>query len=356
MMKMKWTLMAGTFLFLGLMSSPCAAQEANKEVDVVKELASRIQLNGYAQAGYTYTHNQGTETNSFDVKRTLLWAKARITDRWSFLFMYDFSSVVQEFYTDYRITNNKALNLRFGQFKNRLTMENPLSPTVVELIGCYSQGATYLSGCGSDALYGVQYGRDLGIDIYGQLFNDHLYYNLQIMNGQGINQKDKNNKKDVILALDYRPVNGLRIVATGQKGYGTAVAESSHCPNIAVGEEYTRDRWSAGAEWKSGANDYWKHRSVTVRGEYMWGKDGNNKSYGGYVTTSIPVVDKLDVIASYDYFNYNKKLDRDQTNLVAGVQYWYYKKCRIQAQYVWGNPSWQKENTSSVQLQTQIAF
>lgn len=355
-MKMKRNTAMALFASSFLLAMPCKAQDSNTEVDLLKELTSRIEIHGFAQAGYTYTHSLGADVNTFDVKRTIVTAKARITNRWSLFGMYDFSSVLQEFYTDYRITNNHALNLRFGQFKTRLTMENPMSPTIVESIGLYSQGATYLSGGGTDALYGVQYGRDLGIDIYGQLFNDRLFYNLQIMNGQGVNVKDKNNKKNVVLSLDYRPVKGLRLVATGQKGYGTAIAASENCPNIAVGEEYTRDRWSAGAEWKSGSNDYWKHRSATVRGEYMWGKDGNNKSYGGYVTASIPVVDKLDVIASYDYFNYNKALDRDRTNLIAGVQYWYYKKCRVQAQYVWGNPSWQSGNTSSIQLQTQIAF
>ena len=61
----------------------------------VKELTSRIKLHGYAQGGYTYSHKGGANTNTFDLKRVLFWAEARITDRWSFLFMHDFSSVVQ---------------------------------------------------------------------------------------------------------------------------------------------------------------------------------------------------------------------------------------------------------------------
>lgn len=39
--------------------------------------------------------------------------------------MHDFSSVVQEYYTDYRFTNNKALTVRLGQFKNGVSLENP---------------------------------------------------------------------------------------------------------------------------------------------------------------------------------------------------------------------------------------
>ncbi len=52
------------------------------------------------------------------MKRAIFLGGAQITDRWSFLFMHDFSSVVQEYYTDFRITNNKALTVRLGQFKN----------------------------------------------------------------------------------------------------------------------------------------------------------------------------------------------------------------------------------------------
>ena len=72
-------------------------QKQVKDIDWMKEITSRVTLNGYAQGGYSWQDMQGKKTNDFNLKRTLLWAKARITDRWSFLFMHDFSSVVQEF-------------------------------------------------------------------------------------------------------------------------------------------------------------------------------------------------------------------------------------------------------------------
>ena len=71
--------------------------------------------------------------------------------------MHDFSSVVQEFYTDYRFSKDKALNVRFGQFKNSYSMENPLSPTQMELIDVYSQAVLNLAGLGPDPLFGVNY-------------------------------------------------------------------------------------------------------------------------------------------------------------------------------------------------------
>ncbi len=379
---------------------PAAAQDENN-IDWNKELKERITVNGYAQAGYTYSNIDGTKNNTLDLKRTLLWAKARITDRWSFLFMTDFNSQVQEFYTDFRITKGKQMTIRFGQFKNQLSMENPLSPVVLELVDVCSQGVTYLTGCGSDPLFGVNYGRDLGIDLYVELLDGKLRYNLELMNGTGINKKDLDNKKDVIVKLDWRPWDNFRFVVSAQKGYATAKSysyydtQSNYYANgngygygygygygsgygyeyaintntIAPGETYRRDRWTAGVEYKGGPNDHWKNRSMTLRGEWLVGKDKDNVSRGGYVTGSGPISGQWDWVASYDYFNYNCDIhyvkangeydphyDKEQTNLVAGLQYWFYRNCRIQLQYTWSD-SWQyKDPTHRIQVQTQVAF
>ena len=130
---------------LAVFSSVAAmGQQKDGDIDWMKDFTSRITLNGYAQGGWSFQDPNGKATNSYNLKRTLLWAKARITDRWSFMFMHDFSSVVQEFYTDYRITKDNSMTVRLGQFKHSYTMENPLSPTMLELIDVYSQAVLYL--------------------------------------------------------------------------------------------------------------------------------------------------------------------------------------------------------------------
>ena len=302
-----------------------------------QELSSRIKLHGYAQAGYTYNHKGGTSTNTFDLKRVLFWAEAKITDRWSFLFMHDFSSVVQEYYTDYRLTRNKALTIRFGQFKNGLSLENPLSPTAMEAIDVYSEAVTFLTGCGSDPLLGVQYGRDLGLSLFGETNNGKFRYELDVMNGQGINRKDGNSFKDFIGRIEYRPVEGLNLIATGQIGRGHAISTSLYNPNISVGDDYKRNRWTAGADYKS--------KAFNVHGEYLRGWDGDAHSWGAYVTGSVPLArfgspelgKKLELVASYDFFNFNTSLGMDQHKAIGGLQYWFYKKCRLQVQYVYKN-------------------
>ena len=338
-------------MILAVFSSVAAMGQSEKkksEPDWLKDFTSRITLNGYAQGGWSYQNPNGEKTNAYNLKRTLLWAKARITDRWSFLFMHDFSSVVQEFYTDYRLSKGNELTVRLGQFKHSYSMENPLSPTQLELIDVYSQAVLYLAGEGPE--------------VFGDLAEGFVHYELALMSGQGINRRDLNNQKDFIAKLELRPMPGFRVVASGYLGTGCAVNTAAWNPDIHVGDNYKRNRYSIGAEYKTQAyagSKYKEARPASVRAEWLGGQDGDVGSRGGYATFCIPVVDALDVVASGETFDRNTKVDGwDQTNLTLGVQYWFYKKCRVQLQYT---RCFCGENISSkdydwLQAQVQVAF
>ena len=326
--------------------SSTAAMGQESQPDWLKDFTSRIELHGYAQAGYSYDDADGS-ASTFNLKRTLFWAKARITDRWSFLFMHDFSSVVQEFYTDCRISDGKALSLRFGQFKHSFSMENPMSPTQLELIDVYSQAVLNLAGEGPDPLYGVNYGRDLGLMAYGDIFKERLHYEFAVMNGQGINRRDGNSDKDFITKLECKPLENLRIVSSLQIGRGHAVGVAAWNPGIAAGDDYTRDRFSLGAEWKP--------EKFSLRTEYLEGEDGEAESRGWYATGCFHLGGGIDAIASLDWYDRNVDLDYDQTNATAGIQYWFYRKCRLQLQYTWCDREF-APSYSWVQAQVQVAF
>ena len=316
-----------TVVTVAISHTALMAQNNDKMPDWAKDVTERLQFHGYAQGGFNYNHKGGEDTQTFELKRVIFWTNAQITDRWSFLFMHDFSSVVQEYYTDFRVSNNKALTVRLGQFKNCLSYENPLSPTSMEAIDVYSEGVTYLTGCGSDPLLGVQYGRDLGLALFGETNNGMLHYELEVMNGQGINKKDGNKEKDFIGRLEFRPVKGLNLIATGQIGRGHAIANSLYNPDIHEGDNYKRNRWTAGFDYKSSA--------FNVHGEYLEGKDGSVTSRGAYVTGNVPLGKGVDLVGSYDFFIFNTSASMDQHKVIAGLQYWFYKKCRVQLQYVY---------------------
>lgn len=351
-MKLK-SILAAALLTIAPAIAVCAEElnenETNNSTttlnDVIKAagtVAEKIQINGYAQGGYEY--NSSDNSNTFDFKRTIVWAKAQITDKWSFLYMHDFKASSLEYYTAYSF--NKALNVRMGQFKNSLSMENCMSPSKLELVNCYSQSVMWMTGF-TDPLIGPQGGRDLGLLIYGQAGNTGLKYELGIMNGQGINKKDGNPEKDFILKLDYKVADPLRIVVSGQIGRGHAIALNPANPDIKIGDNYKRNRLTAGAEYAS--------KPFTMRAEWLKGWDGAVQSQGVYATAQAPVCSKVDAVASFDWLDKNTKLNMRQANYTVGLQYWFFNKCRIQAQYTRCCPSFGKDY-NMVQVQTQVGF
>ena len=106
---------------------------------------------------------------------------------------------------------------------------------------------------------------------------------------------------------------------------------------------------------KAQDNDKEKAQVIKFFTEYLAGKDGNVKSEGYYCTASVHVLPKLDVIASYDYLNKNKTAADKQTNYVAGLQYWFYPKCRVQAQYTYCDRH-KGESSNLIQAQIQVRF
>ena len=90
----------------------------------------------------------------------------------------------------------------------------------------------------------------------------------------------------------------------------------------------------------------WTKRPLSFRAEIMGGKDGDVESLGGYATATIPLFATVDAVASYDFMNYNKTDDIKCTKLIFGLQYWFYKNCRVQLQYTRSN--WENMQTGAV--------
>ncbi|MBQ1697625.1 MAG: hypothetical protein II075_07050, partial [Bacteroidales bacterium] len=128
------------------------------------------------------------------------------------------------------------------------------------------------------------------------------------------------------------------------------------------GDDYKRHRWAFGAEYKSTGHinnvaDYWHVRPLVIRAEYLGGKDGGNKSEGAYLTVGVPIAKSWDYVACIDYFNYNKDIAKmETTKYIMGFQYWFYKQCRLQAQYIYTDTDGGLGSFSTIMLQTQFSF
>ena len=107
-------------------------------------------------------------------------------------------------------------------------------------------------------------GRDQGIQLQGDLLpaksdgHRYIHYQLQMMNGQGINSSDANARKDFLGTIQFQPVKDLYIGLFGWTGdyVGTVSAADGKQVKATV----DRNRWAASLKYE--------HNDWTVRAEY----------------------------------------------------------------------------------------
>lgn len=293
----------------------------------------KLTLWGYAHTGYTVSHKSGGKTtNALDITRIIFMAKAELTRKLSFFFMYDaVKSELHEYYGEYAFS--PAVKLRIGQYKQPFTLESIISPTILNNIN-YDPSVLYMAGIATDACMGNHVERDAGIMITGDFLKYKewklINYSIGVFNGTGMNQKENNTQKDVIGMLNVTPVKGLMLSSSFILGTGHANADSPYGA-FKEGEDYKRNRWACGFEMKT--------KPLYARSEFMTGNDGGIHSHGYYADIEVHVLPKFDIVADYDYLKKNNELDDSVTrSYMAGVQYWVYKRCRILSQFVHTHP------------------
>ena len=305
-----------------------------KENKVLRFLSEKVSVSGYAQTGYqydTYDMAHGGAFNRFNLYRAMFIADIKPVKHLDLYFMADVSKFkLHELYIRYSLSD--AFYIRLGQYKTPFTIESNMSPSVLEIIKG-AQAVQYLAGIdGSDICFGGGAGRDLGIEIGGAFLktgkdNRNLFeYRAGVFNGEPINTAETNNRKDVVASLAIRPASPLKLHGSIYIGEGTAKKDSPY-GSFKEGDTYKRNRWSTGLELKTGP--------IYLRSEYMEGQDATVKSRGAYATLTGSPVKFLDIVASVDYLDRNIAMHDWQCNYIIGLQWNIYRKCRLQAQYVY---------------------
>ena len=286
-------------------------------------------ISGLVNARYSWSDKEG-DSHGFDIRRVRLAADGVLDENLDYKFQaeYETSVKVIDAYLRWKIA--PEINVQVGQYKVQysqetlygpatwLTIENP---TAVAKLNGYND----LSGLKAN-------GRDVGVTLYGDLLNKVLSYRVGVFNGNGINTKDNNDKKDFAGLLWLRPLKQLAFsVGHYQGSYG------------AKGDEHVRIRTSAGVEYK---ND-----KLTLRGEYLNGNTAGQKSDGAYATVGYFVSKSIQPVVSVDYFKADKDADERQLNYQVGFNWLPAKKLRVQAAYTYTN---NKEASDVSQFETQF--
>ena len=269
---------------------PAAAEELQYG-RAITDYTTTPKLGGYVIGKYSYTdQDKKHDGDGFTQRLVRLYMDGSILSDFKYRVQVQINNAsfhMKDFYVEW--AHWKEFSVKVGQFKRAFLFENPYNPWNVGF-GDYSQITKKLSGMGDYCGEANMGGRDQGIQIQGDLFpvSDGfrlLHYQLQLMNGQGINTGDANARKDVIGTLQVQPIKDLYIGVFGWTG--------DYCVNDSV--TVGRDRWAVSAKYE--------HNDWSARAEYAHSNGKNiNEADGWYAVIGVPVNDWFKVYAKYDVY------------------------------------------------------
>ena len=350
------------------------AQEEKKTTIEVPAWVKNVKFSGYGMLQYQGTDQENAKSNTFNLRLARFILDGKIGD-------FDWRAQIQgtnakgpgeptvqlvDLYAEWR--RFPEFKIRVGQFKRAFTYENPTHP-ITQGWRAYADVINNLSGFGDRTGEKSSGGRDIGIQFSGDLFpasdgHRYLHYQIGVYNGEGVNTKDKDNKKDIIGGLWVMPIKGLRIGAfgwTGTRGEMSSTLKyvdengDQRTQNLTI-ESARKNRYALSAEYSQG--------EYMFRTEYLhsqgWGSNLNlgDKADGWYVFGIVPVIkSKLHAKARYQCYRDNKEWNRAKTSYEVGLNYFFTKNLEMHLEYARINDrSLTKHNYNLVDVELDFRF
>ncbi len=349
-------------LMAGFVSTASAdePESMNAEVQTVQETTQEkssielpawvknIKFSGYGMLQYQGQDPEGNHSNSFNLRLARFILDGKIGD-------FDWRAQIQgtnatgpgqptvqlvDLYAEWR--KFPEFKVRAGQFKRAFTYENPTHPITQGWRG-YADVINKLSAFGDRTGEKSSGGRDIGIQVSGDLFPNAngrrlFHYQVGVYNGEGVNQKDMDNRKDIIAGVWVMPIKGVRIGAFGWTGSRGGMLDPETGKTVSI----EKNRYCLSAEYD--LNEY------TFRAEYIhsqgWGakSPGNNvreicyengdKADGWYVFGIIPLIkSKLHAKARYQSYRNQKNWATSVNQVECGLNYFFTKNLELHLEY-----------------------
>ena len=207
-----------------LMSAACSIAQ-----DAIPTWINNVKLSGYGMVQYQANNQEGKESNSFNLRMLRLSLEGRVVQDFYWKAQIQFNGNTSTLGSSPRVVDlfaewqkYKAFRVKVGQFKRAFTFENPMHP-VDQGFMSYSQNVSKLAGFSDRAGGHASNGRDIGVQFQGDIVKNAagrelLHYQVGVYNGQGINVKDVDQRKDIIGGVWVMPVKGMRIGVFGWEG------------------------------------------------------------------------------------------------------------------------------------------
>jgi len=318
-----------------------------------------MKLSGYGMVQYQGSDKENNEQNSFGLRLARMSVEARPHKDFYAKAQMQINGNTSEGSTAIRLVDlfgewqkYKFFMVKAGQFKRPFTFENPMHP-ITQGFMSYSQNVSKLAGFSDRTGEQASNGRDIGLQIQGDLLpiggRPWLHYQLGAFNGQGINVKDVDNRKDIIGGLWVMPVKGLRIGAfgwTGSRGSKDDNGKIVSTPKnrYAISAEYAKDDWTFRSEY------------IHSQGFDVAHKKGD-KADGIYALAIAPVIkQKFHVKARYDLYRDAATWGSSKTFYEVGADYVFTKNLQLNLEYARVNERATSDNYNLVDVELDFRF
>lgn len=324
-----------------------AAQVSAQATDWTK----MFKISGYGMMQYQYNGQDGAKTNSFNIRLGRVIVDAKPHKDWTARVQFQYNGNTSDLNSSLKVVDVFAewqkyefFRVKAGQFKRPFTFENPMNP-IDQGFMSYAQNITKLSGFTDRDGASSSNGRDIGVQLQGDFVKNTagrnlLHYQIGIYNGQGINQKDVDQQKDVIGGMWVMPVKGMRIGAFGmegsyaRKGANGLVKLPQH--RYAISAEYKVSDWTLRSEYIHSTGKAFKksENSKADRSDVTVNEALGSKADGVYALCIAPVIKhKLYAKARYDLYRQSANWATSKTNYEIGANYLFSKNLQLNMEY-----------------------
>lgn len=301
----------------------------------LSDFASAPKFGGYFIGKYVYSDQDGKHGGTGLTQRlTRVYVDGTILKDFKYRMQAQINNSsfhMKDYFVEW--SHWKELAVKVGQYKRAFLFENSYNPWDVGA-GDYSQITNLLAGISNKDGNVGNGGRDQGIQLQGDLFpskkdgHRFVHYQLQMMNGQGINGGDVNARKDFIGSIQVQPIKDLFIGLFGWTGNYSREVDGNTVTT-------DRNRWAASLKYE--------HNDWTVRAEYAHAQgvlpdskgilNREGKADGWYATVGVPCTSWLKVYSKYDTYRADKTWASTKTiySLIPNIQL--HKNLMFQLQY-----------------------
>ena len=390
---------------LALLLAATTLQASAQSGDIPPEekkltLVSNLKLSGYMISQYQWADQKGAESNGFNIRMARLSLEGRALTDFYWKAQVQFNGNTATLGTSPRVVDvfaewqkYKPFRLKLGQFKRPFTFENPMHP-IDQGFMSFGQSVLKLSGFSDRTGEAASNGRDIGLQIQGDLFPNSnerplVHYQVGVFNGQGINMRDADQRKDVIGGLWVMPIKGMRLGAFGwtgsyaRVGNYTLVDPDTHEPildgtgqkqvvkgkqtvekrRFAVSGEYVTKGWTFRSEYIYSKGYGFKpvHNTKADLQDANINYEAGDKAYGFYGLVIAPVADfngkKLHVKARFDQYCPNGKRSTAKTFYELGIDCELSRMLKLSAEYALVNDkALKKTNYNLIDFQLGLRF